>query len=317
MRVIFMGTPEFSVPALERLVLSGYDVVAVYTQPDKPAGRGRSISASPVKSVALALGLPVVQSAGLKSTAAVEQLAKYRPDAIVVAALGQILPRALLSIPPSGCVNIHPSLLPRYRGASPVASAILAGEEFTGVSIMLIDAGLDSGPVLAQAQIPIADQDTTGSLTTKLSVVAAQLLDETLVHWLGGELVPQPQNEDEATYCGLVSKQAGEIDWHLSAVEIWRRVRAFQPWPGAYAMWRGQQLKIVDAVPLSQSAAGEAGLVVTLPTATERSGVAFGVETSSGTLGVVRVQLQGKRIVSAAEFLRGQRQFIGTILPSG
>ena len=316
MRVIFMGTPEFAVPSLERLVLNQYEVVAVYTQPDKPAGRGRPLVSPSLKRAAIALELPVVQPVSFKKPEVVAQLADFHPDVIVVAAFGQILPQSVLDIPRYGCINIHPSLLPRFRGVSPVAAAILAGDEFTGVSIMLMDKGLDTGPILAKEQIPISSQDTTGSLTAKLSQIAAQLLLEVLPRWVRGELTPQPQNEAEATYCGPISKGEGEIDWHLPAVEIWRRVRAFQPWPGCYTKWRGRRLKIIEVVPLPEERTYDVGQVVTLAPAAECSGAAFGVCTGDGTLGVLKVQPEGKRAMSAAEFLRGQRQFIGTILPN-
>ena len=313
MRVVFMGTPGFAVPPLEYLVLNQYQVVAVYTQPDKPAGRGRSLVSPPLKRVALARKLPVVQPVSLKSAEVVAQLAEFHPDVIVVAAFGQILPQPVLDIPGCRCINIHPSLLPRFRGASPVASAILAGDEFTGVSIMLMDRGLDTGPVLARAQIPVSAQDTTGSLTAKLSLIAARLLLEVLPRWSRGEITPQPQSEAEATYSSPVPKDAGEIDWRLPAVDIWRRVRAFQPWPGCYTRWQGRQLKIMEAVPLPGEKVFEAGQVVALTPDVESKAV-FGVATGEGILGVLKVQLEGKRAMSAAEFLRGQRQCIGAIL---
>ncbi len=311
MRVVFMGTPEFAIPPLEQLILNQYQVVAVYTQPDKPAGRGRSLVAPPLKRAALGWKLPVVQPASLRRPEAVAQLADLHPDVIVVAAFGQILPQAVLDIPSRGCINIHPSLLPRFRGISPVASAILAGDEFTGVSVMLMDRGLDTGPVLARAQIPVLASDTTGSLTVKLSRIGAQLLREVLPRWSGGELTLQPQDEAKATYSGSVAKEEGEIDWHLPAVDIWRRVRAFYPWPGCYTSWQGRQLKVIEAVPLLGEADLEAGRVV----ATGRPEVAFGIGTGDGLLGVRQVQLQGKRAMSATEFLRGQRQFVGAVLP--
>jgi methionyl-tRNA formyltransferase len=229
-----------------------------------------------------------------------------------VAAFGQIIPQSILDITGDKCINIHPSLLPRFRGASPVAAAILAGDEFTGVSIILMSKGLDTGPVLARAQIPISAQDTTGSLTNKLSLIAAQLIQDVLPRWARGDLIPQPQNEAEVVYSGRISKEEGEIDWHLSAVDIWRRVRAFQPWPGCYTRWRGKQLKIIEALPLPVEGVLEAGRVLAL-----KSKAAFGVSTGDGILGVIKVQLEGKRAMSAAEFLRGQRQFIGVVLPLG
>lgn len=312
MRVIFMGTPEFAVPSLERLILSRYQVVAVYTQPDKVSGRGRALVASPVKRAATNWQLPVVQPAGFKEAGVVSQLADFHPDIIVVAAYGQILPQSVLDLPTRGCINIHPSLLPRFRGATPVAAAILAGSEFTGVSIMLMEAGLDTGPVLVRAQIPVSGLDTTGLLTAKLSRIAAPLLVEALSFWLRGELAPQPQDEAGATYSGTLAKQDGEIDWHLSAEEIWRRVRAFQPWPGCYTRWQGRQLKITESLPLAGEGTREVGQVLAL----NREEAAFGVGTGDGVLAVLKVQLEGKRAMSAVEFLHGQRQFIGAVLPS-
>ncbi len=310
-----MGTPEFAIPCLEHLILNQHQVVAVYTQPDKPAGRGRYLFSPPVKRAALTRKLTVVQPGSLNQAEAVAQLAGFHPDVIVVAAFGQLLPQSVLDIPSYGCINIHPSLLPRFRGASPVAAAILAGEEFTGVSIMLMDRGLDTGPVLVRAQIPISELDTTGSLTAKLSQIVARLLPEVLIRWLRGEITPQPQNEAEAIYSGSITKEEGEIDWHLPAVDIWRRVRAFHPWPGCYTIWRGRQLKIIEAVPLAGERTLKIGQVVALAPAMEGSKPAFGIYTGDGILGILKVQSAGKQAMSAAEFLRGQRQLIGATLP--
>ena len=310
MRVVFMGSPEFAVPALQYLMVNAYHVVAVYTRPDKPAGRGRSLASSSVKKAALALGLPLVQPVSFKSAKTTLKLAGFHPDVIVVAAFGQILPQAVLDIPRYGCLNIHPSLLPRHRGASPVAAAILAGDEFIGVSIMLMDKGLDTGPVLARAQIPISPWDTTGLLTAKLSLIAARLLQEVLPRWQRGEITPQLQNDAEATSCSPISKEEGEIDWHLPAIYIWRRVRAFQPWPGCYTKWQGKRLEIIEAVPLPGEGTFEAGQVVAL----DRKGAAFGINAGDGILGVLKVQLEGKRVMSAVDFVRGQRQLIGALL---
>ena len=315
MRFVFMGSPEFAVPPLEHLILGGYQVVAVYTPPDRPAGRGRALVSPPVKRAALARGLPVVQPPSLKEVGVVEQLRGFNPDAIVVAAFGQILPQSVLGLPRLGCINIHPSLLPRFRGASPVAAAILAGGEFTGVSIMLMDEGLDSGPVLARAQIPISASDTTGSLTTKLSWLGAGLLGEVLVGWMRGEFTPHPQNEAEASHCGSITKEEGEIDWHLPAIDIWRRVRAFNPWPGCYTRWRGKKLDIIEAVPLTEERTFKVGRVVEPASVPEGSKAAFGVYTGGGVLGILKVQLEGKQALYAADFLRGQREFMGAVLP--
>ena len=310
MRIVFMGTPEFAVPSLKYLVLHRYQVVGVYTQPDKPVGRGRSPVPSPVKRAALDLNLPVAQPANLRDVKVVPQLAELRPEVVVVAAFGQLLPQSVLAVPAYGCVNIHPSLLPRFRGASPVAAAILAGERFTGVSLMQMDKGLDTGPILAQAQIPISAGDSTGSLTTRLSFLASRLLVDVLPRWVEGEITPRPQAGSGATYCGVVSKKEGEIDWSLSAVEVDRRVRAFQPWPGAYTRWQGKRLEIIESSLLPPDEAVAVGQVV----ARRRGSAVLG--TGEGVLGILRLQLEGKRALSAVDFLRGQRQFLDAVLPS-
>ncbi len=309
MRIVFMGTPEFATPALSHMVLNDYHVAAVYTRPDRLAGRGRGLASSPVKRLATALALPVVQPVSLKKADTIAELVSFKPDVIVVAAFGQILPEAVLRLPRYGCLNVHPSLLPRHRGAAPVAAAILAGDSFTGVSVMLMDEGLDTGPVLSAAQVAISDRDSTGSLTLKLSLIAAYLLQNVLPDWVGGNLKPRLQDEAGATYSGAIAKEDGEIDWHQSAVDIWRRVRAFHPWPGCHTRWRGKLLKIIEAEPLSQEVDAVAGEVVVLP------GYGLGVSTGDGVLGLLVVQLEGKRAMTAGEFLRGQRQFIGAVLP--
>jgi methionyl-tRNA formyltransferase len=239
-------------------------------------------------------------------------LVELKPDGIVVAAFGQILPQSILEIPPLGCINIHPSLLPKYRGVAPVPAAILSGDEFTGVSIMLMDKGVDTGPLLSRAQIPILTQDTGGSLLGKLSLISAQLLLDTLPRWSRKEIKPQSQNDAIATYTKMLTKEAGEIDWKLPAMEIWRRVRAYQPWPGSYTQWRGKQLKIIEAVPLTDKGIDEPGSVVAI----EESAAVFGVVSGDGVLGIIKVQLEGKKVAAAGEFLRGQREFLGTVLGS-
>ncbi len=308
MRIVFMGTPEFAVRPLEALASDGYEVVAVYTQPDRESGRGRALEEPSVKKAALKLNLNVLQPVNLKTAATRTRLVELKPDAIVVAAFGQILPQEVLDIPPFGCLNIHPSLLPRYRGVAPLPAAILNGDEFTGVSIMLLDKGVDTGPVLARAQIPVSTQDMTGLLTEKLSRIGAQLLLDTLPRWFRREIKPQPQNDADATYTKMLTKEAGEIDWHLPALQIWRQVRASQPWPGCYTRWQGKQLKIIEALPLEGEAGGPGKVV-----AVKNGAVAFGVTSGDGILGVIKLQLEGKKVMPAGEFLRGQRQFIGAV----
>ncbi len=304
-----MGTPQFALPSLEGL-LRDHEVVAVYTQPDRGAGRGRPLAGSPVKKLALDRGLPVLQPASLKPEREAEGLEGLRPDVIVVAAYGRILPRRVLDIPPLGCLNVHPSLLPRHRGASPVASAILAGDEDSGVSIMLLDEGMDTGPILAQTRQAIGPGDTTGSLTARLSELGAGLLLETLARWAEGKLEPRPQGEEAVSYSRPLAREDGEIDWRLPARELDRRLRAFQPWPGCYSRWRGRLLKVIEAVPLPGEGAGEPGRV-------RARGRGVGVDTGEGVLELVRVQGEGRGAMSGGEFARGQPGFVGAVLPHG
>jgi methionyl-tRNA formyltransferase len=221
----------------------------------------------------------------------------------------------VLDIPPFGCLNVHPSLLPRHRGASPIASAILAGDEYTGETIMLLDAGMDSGPILAQRRVAIEMEDTTGTLTVKLAQMGAELLRDTLDLWLSHRLTPKPQDEAKATYSRPISKEEGEIDWQLPALDIWRRVRAFQPWPGCYTRWQGKIIKVLEALPLPGG--GEPGRVVSLERRGEKElrDCLVGAQTGDGVLGLLRLQMEGRRAVTAAEFARGQRGFIGALLP--
>ncbi len=311
MRIVFMGSPRFSVPSLEQLLINGYEVVAVYTQPDRPSGRGRALMISPVKEAALKWKLPVMQPATLRSPEALAELAAYKPEVIIICAFGQILTQALIDMPPRQCLNVHFSLLPRHRGASPVAAAIIAGDEFTGVSIQLVRFKVDTGPVLAAVPIPISHVDNTGTLLEKLGIVGAHLLQEALSGWLNNTLVPLPQDELKATYFGQVKKADGEIDWHRPAVEIWRRVRAYFPWPGCFTYWREKQLKINEAFYLPGIGKKEVGRVVSLP----KVEGGLGITTGDGVLVVKNIQYAGKKAMTAAEFLRGQRDFIGAKLP--
>ncbi len=309
-RVVFMGTPAFALPCLERLLEGPYSIEAVYTQPDRPSGRGRKLSPPPVKEFALRKGLPLFQPDTLKSAETAAQFAALKADVTVVAAYGKLIPAPILELPAHGCVNLHPSLLPRYRGASPVASAILAGDRETGVTVMLLDEGMDSGPVLAQMREPILERDTTATLTARLAQKGADLMAEALPLWLEGRITPQPQDESLAVYTSMLAKKEGEIDWERSAEEIARQVRALNPWPGSYARWQSLQVKITEAFALP-GGEGRAGKVIELPPA---AGAVAGVETPAGILALVRVQMQGKKEVGAEEFIRGQRMFVGSTL---
>ncbi len=311
MKIIYMGTPSFSILTLELLLSAGNEVAAVYTQPDREAGRGRSLAASPVKKKALEYGLTIEQPDNFKEPRVIEKLAEYRPDCIVVFSYGQILPRAVLDIPSLGCVNVHPSLLPKYRGAAPVISAILGGDEFTGVTIIKMATKLDAGDILMQAQIPVADYDTADLLTEKLSLIASQMVVEVLPRLERGEIVPRPQNDSLVTFSRQLTKQDGEIDWQLPANDIGRRIRAFDPWPGCYTTWRGKQLKIISAGVFPAKEGIKAGEITTL----EDKNV-LGIGTGNGILGVTELQPEGKRRMPAKDFMLGQKGLIGEILPS-
>ena len=306
-KLIFMGTPDFAVPVLQALI-GRYEIVGVVTQPDRRAKRGRKLEASPVKVVALDNGLPVLQPLSLRHPDVVAELRALAPDVIVVAAYGQILPAEVLAIPPRGCLNVHASLLPRCRGAAPVSAAILAGYEETGVTIMLMDEGMDTGPILSQATCPISPQDTRESLRARLAQLGADLMVDTLPRWLAGAIEPQPQDHDQATYCCLIAKEDGLIDWSQPAIGICRSCRAYCSWPGLYTYWRGKLLKVLSAEALPQWAGeGEPGQVMALD-----EGLA--VATAEGALLLIEVQLAGKRALSAGDFARGQRDFVGSVL---
>jgi methionyl-tRNA formyltransferase len=304
-----MGTPQFAATILEYLLQSSCQVLAVYTQPDKPAGRGRPVVFPPVKKLAVERQISVIQPETFKSSEVMNELASFQPELIIVAAFGAILPPEVLSLPKFACLNVHPSLLPRHRGPSPVANTILCGDELTGVTIMLMDAGMDTGPILAQGKVGISFMNTTGSLSSKLADVGAKLLLETLPKWFGNELRPQAQEEAQATYSKLITSEDAEIDWHLSAVELWRRVRAYNPWPSCYTWYQGKRLKIHRSIPLGDVAEEGIGEVIFLA---EPPGV--GVVTGQGILGLCHVQLEGRREMSVDDFVRGQRDFVGCVL---
>ena len=312
MRVVYMGTPAFAIAPLEELLASGYDVVGVYTQPDRPAGRGRSMEAPPVKTFALDRGLDVIQPTSLRNAEAHDRLAALAPDVIAIAAYGRILPEEVVGMAPAGCVNVHPSLLPRYRGPSPVAFTILEGDETAGVSIMALDEGMDSGPVIAQIEEAVHPDDTTESLTYRLFRRGARLLVKCLPGYLQGDVTPQPQDDAKATYARRLTKEDGDMRWDLHAETLWRQVRAYHPWPGSFTRWNGRLLKVLEAVPLPSAVAYTPGSVVAL----ERDAPApVGVAAGEGVLGLRRVQIEGRRAVDAADFLKGHEGFVGSTLP--
>lgn len=306
-RVVFMGSPAFAVPALEALA-GAYAVVGVVTQPDRPAGRGSRLRPPAVKVAAERLGLPVFQPEKISAPDALGQLRAWKPDLIVVAAFGQILPPAVLNLPPYGCLNLHASLLPRWRGASPIAAAILAGDPVTGVTVMVMDEGVDTGPILAQREEPILPDDTTGSLTERLARLAADLLMETLSLYLTGAIQPRPQPEEGVTYCRPLKKADGRLDWTRPAEELERQVRAVQPWPGAYTFWEDRLLKVLRAAVIPEDRAGE------LPGRVVSVGDGAAVVTGRGLLRLLEVQLAGRNPLPIDAFLRGQRGFVGSVL---
>ena len=308
-RTVFMGTPQFAAVILDSLLQSPCQVLAVYTQPDKPAGRGHHVAFSPAKELALERDIPVIQPETLKSSKVLEELASLQPELVIVAAFAYILPPEVLSLPRFACLNVHPSLLPRHRGASPVASTILCGDEIAGVTIMLMDAGLDTGPILAQDKVAISFADTTGSLSSKLADAGARLLLEIMPQWFSGELRPQAQDESQATYSKLITSEDAEIDWRVSAPELWRRVRAYNPWPACYTWLQGKRLKIHEAKPVDSMVRVEPGRVIALE---EPPGT--GVVTGHGILGIGQVQLEGKHKMAIDDFVRGRRDFVGSVL---
>jgi methionyl-tRNA formyltransferase len=305
-RVVFLGTPEFATIPLEALAHdSRYQVVGAVTQPDRPAGRGRAPEPPPVKRAALSLGIPVLQPETLRDPAAVEQLAALRPDVGVVAAYGEILRKSVLAIPPLGYLNIHPSLLPLHRGPTPVPGAILAGDTETGVTVMLLDAKMDSGPIIAQQRVPLPPDARSDKLTEELFRLGSALLLEALAGYAAGASSPTPQDDSQATYTKMLKKEDGAIDWHASAIQIERMTRAYHPWPGAQTLWRGQPLKIIAAQAHPTWGGDEPpGALLPRPDS-------IWVATGAGALELLIVQPSGKRPLAAAEWRRGLREIAG------
>ncbi len=302
LRLAFAGTPEFSVPALRALAQSPHHLVGVLTQPDRPAGRGRELKPGPVKSLALSLGLPLSQPARLRTEEERASLASWQCDALIVVAYGLILPPAVLALPRLGCINIHASLLPRWRGAAPIQRAILAGDTETGVSIMRLEAGLDTGPLYAQQRLPIDGAMTGETLAGALAALGATLLLQTLEGLDRGVLEPWPQPAEGVSYAAKIDKAEARIDWQRDATAIGRQVRAFNPWPVAETRWQDQQLRIWEAAPGGAhiAAAGPPGTVLGL-----EQGQLL-VRCGEGILAIARLQLPGRRVVTAADFARGR-----------
>lgn len=311
-RIVFMGTPDFAVPALEALI-DTQTVVGVVTQPDRPAGRGQSLRPSPVKVCAEAHDIPLYQPASLRKPEMAEPLARWQPEAIVVAAYGLILPAHVLQLPPRGCINVHASLLPRWRGAAPIQYAILAGDEQTGVSLMQMDEGMDTGPVFVRGAVTIDERETAQSLHDRLAQLGAAMLREHLPAILRGERRAQPQNDDEATYAPMIKKEDGRLDWSQDCEALDRRVRAMTPWPGAFTTWDGRRLKVLDVRPRPSS--GPPGEPQAPGTVWQTDGEVF-VETGQGALQLLRLQLAGKSAMGVSDFINGHPHFIGSHLDS-
>ncbi len=306
-----MGTPQPVVPALERLhALPDVELVAAVTPPDRERGRGRQPAPPPVKEASLRLGVPVLQPESLRSQRVRDQLTEFAPDVIVVAAYGKFLPPPVLELPPHGCLNLHPSLLPRYRGPSPVATAILESEDITGVSLMLLDQGMDTGPVIAQLQLALSGDETAGDLTDTLFALGADLLADSIGPWTRGELSATPQDDSLATVSRKLERTDGLADWTLPASTLARRCRAYTPWPGLYTHWQDRTIKLLEVTPLNeQSTPGQPGTVHSGP-----PDAPIVVSTGDGLLALRRLQLEGRRPVSAREFLAGYPDFIGSVL---
>ncbi len=303
MRIVYMGTPQFAVSPLRALAAEGYEIAGVVTRTDKPAGRGRSLMAPPVKSAAVKMGLPVYQPKRVREAVFIDQLQSISHEVVIVAAYGQILPREILTLPKFGCINIHASLLPSYRGAAPINWAIIKGEEETGITIMQMDEGMDTGAILMQERIVIDPADTAGSITERLSTVGARLITAALPLIVDGRLLPLPQNGSRATLAPLLKKEDGLIDWTIPAYDIHNRIRGLSPWPGAYTFLDGKIIKIIAAEAVSGT--GEPGLLYEKDKQTLETG------TAKGLLRIVSIQPEAKTPQTAGDFLRGHRELVG------
>lgn len=307
-----MGTPQFAVESLVKLVEAGHQVVGVITQPDRPKGRGKKLAPPPVKEKAVKLGLPVYQPIKVKDANFIQKLKDLNPEVIVVVAFGQILPKSILDLPPQGCINVHASLLPKYRGAAPIHWAIIKGEKETGITTMYMNEGLDTGDMLLKAKVTIGPQTTTGELHDQLAVLGGQVLIETLKKLEKNELTPQPQNDDLASYAPLLTKEHEKINWDSSAQKIHNLIRGMNPWPGAYTIYKGDRLKIWTTVLEEEiNEKGRTGEIIALT----NSG--FWVQTQDKPILVTKVQPAGKKVMEAKAFINGFFVQTGQILGEG
>ncbi|MGH7204790.1 MAG: methionyl-tRNA formyltransferase [Nitrospiraceae bacterium] len=312
MRIVFMGTPEFAVPSLEALLRSDDSVVGVMTQPDRPKGRGQVLAASPVKLVCQRESLPILQPVKMKEPAFLEALRAWQPDLIAVAAFGRILPKVILDMPPRGCVNVHASLLPKYRGAGPIQWALINGERETGITTMLMDEGMDTGAILLQEQVEIQPEDTAGSLSARLAVVGGRLLVETIRRLKDGTVIPRPQDHAQATLAPLLKKEDGLIDWKHAAAEIANRVRGLSPWPGAYTYAGDDRWIIWRAAPTDRPPG------TAIPgTIIEACKGRILVATGKGLLAITELQPVNSRRMGVAQYLAGHILSTGLVLGAG
>ncbi len=308
MKVIFMGTPDFAVPTLLALKESKHQVIAVVTQPDKPKGRGKEMQPPPVKIAAAEAGIPVFQPVKVREEAFVNQIKEWGPDAIIVAAFGQLLPKAILEIPKYGCINVHASLLPKYRGAAPIQYAVINGEKASGVTAMYMEEGLDTGDILKQKEIALEEKETGDSLHNKLAMLGGELILSVLEELENGTAIRIPQKDEEACYVKMLKKEMGHINFAMPAIQIERLIRGLNSWPSAYTYMNGKTLKIWEADVLEEEYQGEAGEIVGI---TKEQVL---VKTGKGTLSLKEVQLEGKKRMEISAFLRGFPLKIGAIL---
>lgn len=310
MRIVFMGTPAFAVPSLEALLQSENTVVGVVTQPDKPKGRGQMLATSPIKQLAEKAGAPILQPMKMKDPVFLDALRAWQPDLIAVAAFGRILPQIILDLPPKGCVNVHGSLLPKYRGAGPIQWAIMNGEEETGITTMLMDAGMDTGAMLLQERVRIDPEDTAGSLSEKLAKVGGPLLVETIRQLKAGTLTPRPQDESQATMAPLLDKEMGQVDWNSTAIEIANRVRGLSPWPGVFTHIDDKRWTIWKAKALGDPTTAAPGTAVAV------TKDAVHIATGRGLLAITELQLANSRRMTVQQYLAGHRLTPGFRLQS-
>ncbi len=314
MRVVFMGTPAFAVPTLQHLIDSDCSVVGVVSQPDRPSGRGKKMKIGPVKTLALEQNISVIQPEKMKAPAFLETLQSWNPDVIVVAAFGRILPQLILDLPPKGCLNVHGSLLPKYRGAAPIQWAVINGESETGVTIMVMDAGMDTGAILEQAVLPISPEDTAGDVASRMAEMGGRLLVPTLKKWLAGTIEPQAQNESQATLAPILKKEDGLLDWSQSAVALANRIRGLSPWPGAYTFVKGERWGIWKVQVEEPDDASMLPSVDDSTTPGKIIGVSkqgIRVQTGRGVLRLIDVQPANKKRMTAAQYLAGHHLEVG------